>query len=84
MLFYADKSSDSPNQRFFTYSVDTSTASPEAAGYITKMWTEPKLKKIGRMQFDEVADHPEYNVPHYDNFVPSSSMIFWNLDDQMS
>ncbi|KAK6334219.1 hypothetical protein TWF696_002720 [Orbilia brochopaga] len=70
--------------RFFTYSVDVSAASPEAEAYIAKMWREPKLKKIGGMQFDEVANHPEYNVPHYDNFVPNSSMIFWNLDERMT
>ncbi|EPS41584.1 hypothetical protein H072_4520 [Dactylellina haptotyla CBS 200.50] len=66
--------------RFFTYSVDVSAASPDAVAYISKMWKEPKLKKIGEMQFKEVAEHPEYNVPHYDNFVPNSKMEFWDID----
>ncbi|KAF3920634.1 hypothetical protein ABW21_db0204787 [Orbilia brochopaga] len=70
--------------RFFTYSVDLSAASSEAAAYLARMWGEPKLKKIGKMQFDEVTNHPEYNVPHYDNYVPNSSMVFWDLNKQMA
>jgi len=69
--------------RFFTYSVDLSAASPEAAAYVAKMWKTPVLKKIGQRQFEEVEKHPEYNVPHYDNFVPNSKMEFWSLEDVM-
>ncbi|KAK6523987.1 hypothetical protein TWF694_005656 [Orbilia ellipsospora] len=69
--------------RFFTYSVDTSSASPEATTYIAKMWKEPKLKKIGEMQFKEAREHREFDVPHYDNFVPNSKMEFWDLDEVM-
>ncbi|KAF3928825.1 hypothetical protein AA313_de0204494 [Arthrobotrys entomopaga] len=69
--------------RFFTYSVDMSGASPEAASYIAKMWKEPKLKKIGEMQFKEATDHREFDVPHYDNFVPNSKMELWDLEKVM-
>ncbi|KAF3931286.1 hypothetical protein ABW19_dt0206234 [Dactylella cylindrospora] len=68
--------------RFFTYSVDISNASPEAAAYIAKMWKNPVLKRIGQIQFEETK-RPEYNVPHYDNFVPGSKMEFWDIEEVM-
>ncbi|KAK6529958.1 hypothetical protein TWF281_009108 [Arthrobotrys megalospora] len=69
--------------RFFTYSADLSGATPEASAYIAKMWKEPALKRIGEMQFREVKEHPEYNVPFYDNYVPNSQMEFWDLEKVM-
>ncbi|KAK6497932.1 hypothetical protein TWF481_012326 [Arthrobotrys musiformis] len=69
--------------RFYTYSVDLSSATIDASAYIAKMWKEPTLKRIGEMQFREVREHPEYNVPFYDNFVPNSQMDFWDLEEVM-
>ncbi|KAK6354481.1 hypothetical protein TWF730_008881 [Orbilia blumenaviensis] len=70
--------------RFFTYSVDLSDASTDASAYISRMWKEPTLKRIGEMQHNEVWEHPEYNVPFYDNFVPNSQMEFWDINTVMA
>ncbi|KAK6334582.1 hypothetical protein TWF718_010039 [Orbilia javanica] len=69
--------------RFFTYSVDISSATTDASEYIAKMWKEPTLKRIGEVQFQEVREHPEYSVPFYDNFVPGSKMESWDIEDVM-
>ncbi|KAF3309714.1 hypothetical protein TWF173_010607 [Orbilia oligospora] len=69
--------------RFFTYSVDLSCSTTEASEYIAKMWKEPTLKRIGEMQLREVKEHPEYNVPFYDNYVPDSQMEFWDIEKIM-
>jgi hypothetical protein len=52
-------------QRFRSYNLLPTTATPEVIGWISKMWNDPQLWEVGKGYFRQ-ADDPKTKVEHYD------------------
>jgi len=57
-------------QRFRSFNLPLSTASPEAVDWMGKVWSDPQIKKIGKEYFHQAtAMDSQTKVEHYDDVL---------------
>lgn len=68
-------------QRLRSYNLPLDTATPEALGWMKRMWEEPKLKELGRDYFKQ-AENPETSLPQYDDVFRGNADVHFGTFDE--
>lgn len=71
-------------QRFRTYALPLSGASPEAVEWVAKMWVDEKLQEVGRGYYEQLKN-PETRMEQYDDvFKGIPGITYGNFDASWS